>query len=156
MHHFVTEMCTFLLHNGALWDMVLVHHGICETCLTHWAWTRCETFCKCPSNHPVVYDWATEMGWDASDWLMQWGPNSDQFCGYDWSDVGCHQTMFASPWTEAQSCNKYSDANISWRINNEISRGQLILRHSAPSATDYNPYMEVSWWNSLPYMVFLS
>ena len=31
MHHFVTEMCTFLLQNGALWDMGLVHCGICAT-----------------------------------------------------------------------------------------------------------------------------
>ena len=32
MHHFVTEMCmcTFLLQNGALWDICLMHHGICE------------------------------------------------------------------------------------------------------------------------------
>ena len=30
MHHFVTEMCTFLLQNGALRDMGLVHCGICE------------------------------------------------------------------------------------------------------------------------------
>ena len=33
MHHFVTEMCThictFLLQNGALWDMGLVHCRIC-------------------------------------------------------------------------------------------------------------------------------
>ena len=31
MHHFVTEMCTFLLQNCALWDMGLVHYGICVT-----------------------------------------------------------------------------------------------------------------------------
>ena len=41
MHHFVTEMCTFLLQNGALWDMRLVHCGICGvgTCIfnrQHW------------------------------------------------------------------------------------------------------------------------
>ena len=34
MHHFVTEMCTrvctFLLQNGALWDVCLMHCGICE------------------------------------------------------------------------------------------------------------------------------
>ena len=30
MQRFVTEMCTFLLQNGALWDMGLVHCGICE------------------------------------------------------------------------------------------------------------------------------
>ena len=33
MHHFVTEMCTFLLQNGALWDVILVHCGICATSL---------------------------------------------------------------------------------------------------------------------------
>ena len=45
MHHFVKEMCTctcvcahahvctFLLQNGALWDMGLVHCGICSTTL---------------------------------------------------------------------------------------------------------------------------
>ena len=31
MHYFVTEMCTFLLQNGALWDMGMVHCGICAT-----------------------------------------------------------------------------------------------------------------------------
>ena len=30
MHHFVTEMCTFLLQNVALWDMGLLHCGIYE------------------------------------------------------------------------------------------------------------------------------
>ena len=30
MHHFVTEICTFLLQNGALWDICLMHCGICE------------------------------------------------------------------------------------------------------------------------------
>ena len=30
VHHFVTDMCTFLLQNGALWDMEQVHSGICE------------------------------------------------------------------------------------------------------------------------------
>ena len=32
MNHFVTEyanMCTFLLQNGALWDICLMHCGIC-------------------------------------------------------------------------------------------------------------------------------
>ena len=29
MHNFVTEMCTSLLQNDALWDKGLVHHGIC-------------------------------------------------------------------------------------------------------------------------------
>ena len=31
MHYFVTEMWTFLLQNGALWDMGLVHCGIYAT-----------------------------------------------------------------------------------------------------------------------------
>ena len=31
MHHFVTEMFTFLLQNGALWDIGLVHCGVCAT-----------------------------------------------------------------------------------------------------------------------------
>ena len=31
MHHFVTEMCTLLLQNGALWNTGLVHCGICAT-----------------------------------------------------------------------------------------------------------------------------
>ena len=30
MHHFVTEMCTFLFQNGVLWDIRLMHFGICE------------------------------------------------------------------------------------------------------------------------------
>ena len=34
MHHFVIEMCTFLLQNCALWDMGLEHCGICATGLS--------------------------------------------------------------------------------------------------------------------------
>ena len=30
IHHFGTEMCTFLFQSGALWDMGQVHCGICE------------------------------------------------------------------------------------------------------------------------------
>ena len=30
MHHFVTEMCTYLLQNVAFWDMGLLHCGIYE------------------------------------------------------------------------------------------------------------------------------
>ena len=30
MHHFLTEMWTFLLQNGALWDICLMHCGGCE------------------------------------------------------------------------------------------------------------------------------
>ena len=30
MHYFLTEMCIFLLQNGALWDICLMHRGICE------------------------------------------------------------------------------------------------------------------------------
>ena len=37
MHHFVTEMCTFLLQNGALWDIYPMHYGICEMSLLHWS-----------------------------------------------------------------------------------------------------------------------
>ena len=30
IHHFVTEMCTILLQNGALWDICMMHCGIWE------------------------------------------------------------------------------------------------------------------------------
>ena len=33
MHHFVAEMCTFLLQNGASWDIRLVYWGLCATVL---------------------------------------------------------------------------------------------------------------------------
>ena len=33
IHHFGTEMCTFLFQSGVLWDMEQVHYGICETIL---------------------------------------------------------------------------------------------------------------------------
>ena len=36
MHHFVTEMCT-LLQNGALWDICLMHCGICEMNLLYYS-----------------------------------------------------------------------------------------------------------------------
>ena len=48
MHQFVTEMCTFLLQNGALWDMRLVHYGICATGLL--IWLR-----QCQWNNPEGY-----------------------------------------------------------------------------------------------------
>ena len=35
MHHFVTEMCTLLWQNVALWDMWLMHWGICATGLLY-------------------------------------------------------------------------------------------------------------------------
>ena len=38
LYHFVTEMCTFLLQNGALWDMGLVHCGICATSILRPVW----------------------------------------------------------------------------------------------------------------------
>ena len=38
MHHFVTAMCTFLLQNGVLWDVGLVHCGICATGLLEGFW----------------------------------------------------------------------------------------------------------------------
>ena len=31
MHNFMTEMCIFLLKNGASWDIFLMHCGIDET-----------------------------------------------------------------------------------------------------------------------------
>ena len=30
MHHFVTEMCTWVQRNGALWDICPMHRGVCE------------------------------------------------------------------------------------------------------------------------------
>ena len=30
IHHFVTYVCTFLLQSGAMWDIFLMHCGICE------------------------------------------------------------------------------------------------------------------------------
>ena len=36
MHNFVTEMCTFLLQNGTLCHMGLVHCEICATGLLLW------------------------------------------------------------------------------------------------------------------------
>ena len=37
MHHFVRHMCTYLLQNGALWDICLMHGGICEI----YYWVSC-------------------------------------------------------------------------------------------------------------------
>ena len=44
IHHFVAEMCTFLLQKGALWDICLMHCGICEMGLC-WLITGC---CEMP------------------------------------------------------------------------------------------------------------
>ena len=35
MQHFVSELCTILLQNGAFWDIDLMHCGICELGLLH-------------------------------------------------------------------------------------------------------------------------
>ena len=37
IHHFSTKICTFLLQNNALWDIRLVHCGICE--ISQWLWS---------------------------------------------------------------------------------------------------------------------
>ena len=48
MHHFATEMCTYLVRNGALGDMEQKHWGICATrrMLTHECLIKMPTFCK--------------------------------------------------------------------------------------------------------------
>ena len=38
MEHFVTEMCKFLLQNGALWDICLSHCGNCKMGLLSCSW----------------------------------------------------------------------------------------------------------------------
>ena len=50
MHHFMTEICTFLLWNGALWDMGLMHSGICATGLL-WHHTM-PVLCSLAIPHP--------------------------------------------------------------------------------------------------------
>ena len=41
MHHFVTEMCTFLLQIGTVWDMGMIHCGKCTTGLWFLSITEC-------------------------------------------------------------------------------------------------------------------
>ena len=55
MHHFVTEMCTFLLQNGALWDIW------CIGAFVRWVliiYPLCNEFLWCA--HPSIYTGGTE------------------------------------------------------------------------------------------------
>ena len=55
MHHFVTEMCTYLLQDGALWDMKQMDCGICEMGLLGRKRGSCSShFC---SRHDDVIKW---------------------------------------------------------------------------------------------------
>ena len=36
MHHFATKICTYLLQNAVLWDICLMHCGICDIGGSHW------------------------------------------------------------------------------------------------------------------------
>ena len=47
MHHFVTEMCTFLLENGAWWDMELTYFGICAAELLYEYFVRIHVLLCC-------------------------------------------------------------------------------------------------------------
>ena len=45
IHYFVTEMCTFLLQSGALWDICLMHCGICL--MNQLLWWKSSTVTLC-------------------------------------------------------------------------------------------------------------
>ena len=66
MHHSVTEMCTFLLQNGALWDMGLVHHGICVTGLIESTFRAYKVMSG--YNCPVV--WPNVCNMDKETWRI--------------------------------------------------------------------------------------
>ena len=51
MHHFVTEMYTFLLQNGALCDIQLMHCGICEMDLLRHEITPIRTIIRHNTSH---------------------------------------------------------------------------------------------------------
>ena len=61
MHRFVTEMCKFLLQNGALWDMGQVHCGICATGL----------FC-CNGYTLVKYSYKLWIDWNINASYMKY------------------------------------------------------------------------------------
>ena len=55
MHHFVTEMCTFLLQNCALWDFCLMYYGICELVLFYdLCLSIMGNYMKCKCTHSYV------------------------------------------------------------------------------------------------------
>ena len=55
MHLLVTEICTFLLQTGALWDICLVHCGICEMGLFTGCFATHDEFLKCID--AIVFVW---------------------------------------------------------------------------------------------------
>ena len=66
MHHFVTEMCRFLLQNGALWDMAEMHSGICEMSLLRcMLWTKfASTSCE------IAQQWMPQNICDDDKWKL--------------------------------------------------------------------------------------
>ena len=84
MHDFVTKMCTFMSQSGALWDMRLVHCGICEidlfncsVCFTRW-WmkmlypssVRGEWNNICHNLHWFSQDWSQGLTPDIHTWIL--------------------------------------------------------------------------------------
>ena len=56
VHNFVTEMYTFLLQNGALWDIHVMHCGICEMDLLMHEITLISTIIRHnTSHHSSIY-----------------------------------------------------------------------------------------------------
>ena len=102
MHHFVTEMCThvmctFLLQNGALWVICLMHCGICEMDLLRLN----------------IYHVSIGTHW--------WNWDSQQRKSTDISAIGCLLWLFWSILTKSQLGKSQhsllrSTVKYSWRI----------------------------------------
>ena len=91
MHHFVTEMYTFLLQSGALWDICLMLCGICEMGLpgslsaSVWVLSQCHRSDHFQHNNS---DTILSLQWKALCWydcICVW--KHKQSCHHDNSTV---------------------------------------------------------------------
>ena len=79
VHHFVTEMCTFLLQNGALWDIHPMHCGICEIGLFSVYWEE-DTWPNYldhfgPDNRGIIRYGSEDRTWEVNSHSKVWALN---------------------------------------------------------------------------------
>ena len=79
MHHFVTEMCTFLLENGALWDVCLMHYGI-SVAICEWCHAVKKTLMK-SSMARETWKKTCILAYHNSEHCSSWWPGDIRFLG---------------------------------------------------------------------------
>ena len=100
MHHFVTEMCTFLLQNDALWEIYgLVHCGICAIGLM-WVTYKPSTGSDYGLAHALPEQRWLIVNWNTGN-KLHWNINRDSYIliqYYAFENVVCKiSTIFSRP-----------------------------------------------------------